>query len=62
MRKTDVTGDVSVAEGIEMVMPVDTVTFKLKLVSHMALEKKQLFEIREGGKTFGAGVVTKVVV
>ena len=62
MRTTDVTGDVTLAEGTEMVMPGDTVTFKVKLVSPIALEEKQRFAIREGGKTVGAGVVTKVVV
>ncbi len=61
MRTTDVTGDVTLAEGTEMVMPGDTVTFKVKLVSPIALEEKQHFAIREGGKTVGAGVVTKVV-
>ena len=61
MRTTDVTGDVTLAEGTEMVMPGDTVTFKVKLVSPIALEEKQRFAIREGGKTVGAGVVTKVV-
>ena len=62
MRTTDVTGDVTLAEGTEMVMPGDTVTFKVKLVVPIALEEKQRFAIREGGKTVGAGVVTKVVV
>ena len=61
MRTTDVTGDVTLAEGVEMVMPGDTVTFKVKLVAPVALEEKQRFAIREGGKTVGAGVVTKIV-
>jgi elongation factor Tu len=61
MRTTDVTGEVSLAEGVEMVMPGDTVTFKVKLVGPVALEEKQRFAIREGGKTVGAGVVTKIV-
>ena len=61
MRTTDVTGDVTLAEGTEMVMPGDTVTFKVKLVAPIALEEKQRFAVREGGKTVGAGVVTKVV-
>ena len=61
MRTTDVTGEVTLKEGVEMVMPGDTVTFKVKLVAHVALEEKQRFAIREGGKTVGAGVVTKVV-
>jgi len=46
---------------VEMVMPGDTVTFKVKLVAPVALEEKQRFAIREGGKTVGAGVVTKIV-
>ena len=60
-RTTDVTGEVTLKEGVEMVMPGDTVTFKVKLVAPIALEEKQRFAIREGGKTVGAGVVTKVV-
>src|SRR6056297_991294 len=61
VRTTDVTGDVSLAEGTEMVMPGDTATFKVKLVAPVALEDQQNFAIREGGKTVGAGVVTKIV-
>ena len=61
IRTTDVTGEVTLAEGTEMVMPGDTITFKVKLVSPIALEEKQRFAVREGGKTVGAGVVTKVV-
>ena len=61
MRTTDVTGDVTLPEGTEMVMPGDTITFKVKLVGPIALEDQQRFAIREGGKTVGAGVVTKVV-
>lgn len=61
LRTTDVTGEVTLKEGVEMVMPGDTVTFKVKLVAPVALEEKQRFAIREGGKTVGAGVVTKVV-
>ncbi len=60
IRTTDVTGEVTLNEGVEMVMPGDTVTFKVKLVAPVALEDKQRFAIREGGKTVGAGVVTKV--
>jgi elongation factor Tu len=61
IRTTDVTGEVTLAEGVEMVMPGDTVTFKVKLVAPVALEDKTRFAIREGGKTVGAGVVTKIV-
>ena len=61
IRTTDVTGEVTLAEGVEMVMPGDTVTFKVKLIAPIALEAQQRFAIREGGKTVGAGVVTKIV-
>ncbi len=61
IRTTDVTGEVTLPEGIEMVMPGDTVTFTVKLIAPVALEEKQRFAIREGGKTVGAGVVTKIL-
>ncbi len=61
IRTTDVTGDVTLPEGTEMVMPGDTVNLKVSLVSPVALEEKQRFAIREGGKTVGAGVVTKII-
>lgn len=61
IRTTDVTGEVTLATGVEMVMPGDTVTFKVKLVAPVALEDKMRFAIREGGKTVGAGVVTKII-
>ena len=57
---TDVTGDVTLEEGTEMVMPGDTAKFKVKLVAPIALEENQRFSVREGGKTVGAGVVTKI--
>ena len=60
-RTTDVTGEVILPEGTEMVMPGDTVTLKVKLIVPIAMEEKQRFAIREGGKTVGAGVVTKVI-
>ena len=60
IRTTDVTGEVFLPEGIEMVMPGDTVKFAVKLISPVALEEKLRFAIREGGKTVGAGVVTKI--
>ncbi len=60
VRTTDVTGEVTLPEGKEMVVPGDTVTFKVKLVTPVALEEKTRFAIREGGKTVGAGVVTKI--
>jgi len=61
VRTTDVTGDVTLAEGTEMVMPGDTATFKVKLVAPVAMEEQTNFAIREGGRTVGAGVVTKIV-
>ena len=62
IRTTDVTGDViALPEGTEMVMPGDTVKLSIKLIDPVALEEKQRFAIREGGKTVGAGVVTKII-
>ena len=61
MRTTDVTGEVTLPDGTEMVMPGDTATFKVKLVSPIALDDQMKFTVREGGRTVGAGVVTKVV-
>jgi elongation factor Tu len=61
IRTTDVTGEVTLMEGVEMTMPGDTATFKVKLVAPVALEEGGNFAIREGGKTVGAGVVTKIV-
>ncbi|HVT75035.1 MAG TPA: elongation factor Tu [Candidatus Paceibacterota bacterium] len=60
VRTTDVTGEVTLKPGVEMVMPGDTVTFSVKLHAPIALEAQQRFAIREGGKTVGAGVVTKI--
>jgi len=59
-RTTDVTGEVELPEGQEMVVPGDTVTFKIKLIQPIAMEEKLRFAIREGGRTVGAGVVTKI--
>ncbi len=61
IRTTDVTGDVELPAGTEMVMPGDTVKITVKLISPVALEEKQRFAIREGGKTVGAGAVTKII-
>ena len=61
IRTTDVTGDVVLEEGVEMVMPGDTIKFVVELISPVALEEQQRFAIREGGKTVGAGVVTKII-
>ena len=59
-RTTDVTGEVELPEGKEMVMPGDTITFKVKLMAPIAMEQGLNFAIREGGRTVGAGVVTKI--
>jgi elongation factor Tu len=61
IRTTDVTGDVMLPEGTEMVMPGDTVNLTVKLMAPVALEEGMRFAIREGGKTVGAGVATKII-
>ncbi len=61
IRTTDVTGEAFLPEGMEMVMPGDTVKLNVKLIAPVALEEKQRFAIREGGKTVGAGAVTKII-
>jgi elongation factor Tu len=60
-RTTDVTGSVTLPEGVEMVMPGDNVQMEIELISPIAMEKELRFAIREGGRTVGAGVVTEVV-
>jgi len=60
-RTTDVTGDVTLPEGTEMVMPGDNINITVELIQPVAMEKEQRFAIREGGKTVGAGVVTEVI-
>ena len=61
VRTTDVTGEVTLPAGTEMVMPGDTIKFTVKLLAPIALEEQGRFAIREGGKTVGAGVVTKII-
>jgi len=61
VRTTDVTGEVILPEGTEMVMPGDTVNFSVKLGAPVAMEEGMRFAIREGGRTVGAGVVTKIL-
>ena len=61
VRTTDVTGEVTLPEGTEMVMPGDTINLKVKLHVPIALEEQQRFAVREGGRTVGAGVVTKII-
>ena len=60
-RTTDVTGSVTLPEGREMVMPGDNLTVNVQLVSPVAMEKDLKFAVREGGRTIGAGVVTKII-
>jgi len=61
MRTTDVTGNVTLPDGVEMVMPGDNVTVGIELITPVAVEEGLRFAIREGGRTVGAGVVTKVI-
>ncbi|HZI95763.1 MAG TPA: elongation factor Tu [Candidatus Paceibacterota bacterium] len=61
IRTADITGEVTLPEGVEMVMPGDNVKFQVKLIAPIALDDTSRFAIREGGRTVGAGVVTKVV-
>ena len=61
IRTTDVTGEVVLPQGVEMVMPGDNVHITVKLIAPVALEEKQRFAIREGGRTVGAGVVSKIL-
>jgi len=60
MRTTDVTGTIALPEDVKMVMPGDNVRINVELITPVALEKQQRFAIREGGKTVGAGVITKI--
>ena len=60
-RTTDVTGDIGLPEGVEMVMPGDNITMDVKLIQPIALEEGLRFAIREGGRTVGAGVVVKII-
>jgi elongation factor Tu len=61
IRTTDVTGSCKLPDGVKMVMPGDNVTMEIELITSVALEEQMRFAIREGGKTVGAGVVTKIV-
>jgi elongation factor Tu len=60
MRTTDVTGNMALPEGTEMVMPGDNVAVDIELITPVAIEEGLRFAIREGGRTVGSGVVTKV--
>ena len=61
IRTTDVTGDIQLPEGVEMVMPGDNVEIAVKLIAPVALEEKMRFAIREGGRTVGAGTVSAII-
>jgi elongation factor Tu len=61
IRTTDVTGEITLPEGTEMIMPGDTANLTIKLIQPVALEEKMSFAIREGGRTVGAGTVTKII-
>ncbi|MCL4397827.1 elongation factor Tu [Patescibacteria group bacterium] len=61
IRTTDVTGEVTLEQGVEMVMPGDNAKMKIKLIQPVAMEDGMRFAIREGGKTVGSGVVTKII-
>jgi elongation factor Tu len=61
IRTTDVTGSVKLPEGVEMVMPGDNANLEVELITPVALEEGSRFAIREGGRTVGAGVVTKIL-
>ncbi|MGE3628555.1 MAG: EF-Tu/IF-2/RF-3 family GTPase, partial [Sandaracinaceae bacterium] len=60
MRTTDVTGSIKLPEDVKMVMPGDDVSMKIELITPVAMEEKQRFAIREGGRTVGAGIITKI--
>ncbi len=61
IRTTDVTGEIELPEGVEMVMPGDNILMKIKLINPVALDEQLRFAVREGGRTVGSGVITKVV-
>ena len=61
IRTTDVTGEIELPDGVEMVMPGDNIEMKIKLIQPIALEEQLRFAVREGGRTVGSGVITKVL-
>ena len=61
IRTSDVTGDIQLPEGVEMVVPGDNITMKINLIYPIAMEEQLRFAVREGGRTVGAGVFTKVL-
>ncbi|MCP4625045.1 MAG: elongation factor Tu, partial [bacterium] len=60
-RTTDVTGILTLPEGVEMVMPGDNITIEAHLITPIAMEKELRFAVREGGRTVGAGVVSEII-
>ena len=61
IRTTDVTGEIELPEGVEMVMPGDNIEMKIKLIMPVAMDEQLRFAVREGGRTVGSGVITKVL-
>ena len=61
MRTTDVTGTITLPEDVKMVMPGDNVNMTVTLITPVPVEEKQRFAIREGGRTVGAGIITKIL-
>ena len=61
IRTSDITGSISLPEGVEMVMPGDNIDMDIELISATALEEQMRFAIREGGRTVGSGVITEVL-
>ena len=61
VRTTDITGSIQLPDGVEMVMPGDNIKITVELINPIALEDGTRFAIREGGRTVGAGVVTKII-
>ena len=61
IRTTDVTGEIQLPDGVEMVTPGDNVEMKIKLITPVALDEQLRFAVREGGRTVGSGVITKVI-
>jgi elongation factor Tu len=61
IRTTDVTGEIELPEGVEMVMPGDNIEMGIKLITPVAMDEQLRFAVREGGRTVGSGVITQVV-
>ena len=61
IRTTDVTGEIALPDGVEMVMPGDNIEMKVKLITPVAMDEQLRFAVREGGRTVGSGVITKIL-